>query len=357
MSMLQQFNEQENFANAKQQSYENVRFPHGFFRFMESMVFEQLITEDNKHIRVGQLNRWTNDIGIGGVRLETTKRPDYVDNNVGDMIVVGSPDNLTVFNNLLERYGVQYEGSNNPEDITLNIEYHNELNPKLWRRQSDTFVLHPDIQQALEDTAEAFYVFLDLPDLEIEDIIITGSSANYNWTDSSDLDLHIVINVQKAEQKYGKVAMKYFDMAKKVYNDLHDINIKGVPVEFYVQDEDEEHNSTGMYSLKDEEWVLEPQFEKPDYNDSDVRAKAAQWMDLIDDVCSSNKADIIDAFMKKLSKLRQAGLEKGGEFSVENLAFKTLRNEGFLDRLAECKIKSYDRVLSTEEEEWSKLRS
>lgn len=356
MSMLKQFNEQQNFDNAKQQSYQNVNFPQGFFQFMEALEIEQLVKVDQMRKQVGNLNRWTDDVGLGGIRLETSLRP-WINNNIDKVIVTGSQDSLSVFNNLLERYSVQYEGSTNPEKIELNIEYHKELNPKLWERQDDSFVLHPDVQQSLEDNAEAFYEFLELPELDIEDIIITGSSANYNWTDSSDLDLHIVVDMKAAEAAYGKLTIPYFDAQKKVFNELHDIKIKGIPVEFYVQDADEEHNSTGLYSLKDEEWVLEPQYEEPNYDNSAVRAKAAEWMDMIDDICTSNKPEIISNFAKKLSKIRQAGLEKKGEFSTENLAFKTLRNHGYLDKLANCKVKTHDKILSIEEEEmWRHLR-
>lgn len=355
MSMLQQFNEQECLDKANKQTYNNVQFPHGFFKFVESLVFEDLVSVSPKSKRIGQLYRWANDVNKGGIRLETSKFPE--NNGVGNMLVIGSSDNLIIFKNLLERYDVEYDGATKPEKIELNIEYHQDLNPKIWERADDAFVMLSEVQQSLEDATEAFYEFLDIPDLEIEDVILTGSSANYNWTNSSDLDLHLLVNMKDVESKYGKLTIPYFDAKKKVFNDLHNITIKNIPIEFYVQDTDEEHNSTGLYSLKNHEWVIEPKFEEPMYDDSAIKAKTAEWISLINDVCSSNKASVIEQLMKKLSKLRQAGLEKGGEWSVENLAFKTLRKEGYLDKLADCKVNTYDRALSVEEEEmWGQLR-
>lgn len=354
MSMLQQFNEQECLDKAKIQTYKNVQFPQGFFKFMESLTFENLTNTEPKSKRIGQIYQWVNDISRGGIRLETSSFPE--NNAVGTMEVIGSLDNLTIFHNLLERYDVEYDGATKPEKIELNIQYHEELNPALWKRTGDTFEMLPEVQQALEDSTEAFYEFLELPDLEIDDVILTGSSANYNWTESSDLDLHLVVDMKIAEQKYGVLTVQYFDAKKKVFNDLHDITIKKVPVEFYIQDKDEEHSSTGLYSLKNQEWVVEPTYSEPEFDDQAVKAKAADWIDVINKACSSNKANNIEQLMKKLSKLRQAGLDKGGEFSTENLAFKTLRNLGYLDQLADCKVNVFDRELSIEEEEWSNLR-
>jgi hypothetical protein len=53
--------------------------------------------------------------------------------------------------------------------------------------------------------------------------------------------------------------------------------------------------------------------------------------------------------------MRKAGLEKGGEFSTENIVFKTLRSSGALEKLNNCKTSIFDRELSIEDEEWGQL--
>jgi len=47
--------------------------------------------------------------------------------------------------------------------------------------------------------------------------------------------------------------------------------------------------------------------------------------------------------------LRQSGLENEGEFGVENLAFKLLRNEGDLDKLNDAHLQAVDNDLSLSE--------
>lgn len=48
--------------------------------------------------------------------------------------------------------------------------------------------------------------------------------------------------------------------------------------------------------------------------------------------------------MADIRRLRQAGLAQGGEFSVENLAFKLLRSRGKIDKLR----RHIDRLQSAE---------
>ena len=57
----------------------------------------------------------------------------------------------------------------------ITFEYHNELNPAIWTDNK----LKPEIQEKLLEIAEAFIDFLDI-DVEVEDITLTGSLANYN---------------------------------------------------------------------------------------------------------------------------------------------------------------------------------
>jgi hypothetical protein len=56
----------------------------------------------------------------------------------------------------------------------------------------------------------------------------------------------------------------------------------------------------------------------------------------------------IDSFKEKLKKYRSSGLEKDGEFSYENLVFKFLRRNGYIDKLFNFKNKLMDKNLSIE---------
>jgi hypothetical protein len=61
----------------------------------------------------------------------------------------------------------------------------------------------------------------------------------------------------------------------------------------------------------------------------------------------SDALDAIDRLKQKVRNLRKTGLSKDdGVYSVENLAFKTLRRSGDLERLSTLKNKAYDKHMS-----------
>ena len=51
-----------------------------------------------------------------------------------------------------------------------------------------------------------------------------------------------------------------------------------------------------------------------------------------------------NALKEKIHKMRKEGLQKGGEFSVGNLAFKKLRNDGYIEKLINVISEAYDRI-------------
>ena len=134
----------------------------------------------------------------------------------------------------------------------LTYEFHSELNPLIWTNKK----LNPDIKEKLLEIAEAFIEFIDI-DIDVEDITLTGSLANYNYTKYSDFDLHIVTDFTTYDAD-ADLLKDYFNAKKTVWNTTRDITIKGFDVELYVQNTSEPHHSTGVYSLKNDEWITEP---------------------------------------------------------------------------------------------------
>lgn len=207
------------------------------------------------------------------------------------------------------------------------VKFNDELNPKLFSGHR----LKPEIRKHLLEIAADFKQFLGVTDLELKDITISGSNAAYTYTATSDIDLHLVIDLPQADR--STVFRELFDAKKYQYNDLYDIKVKGYDVELYVQNANEKHISSGIYSLVTDDWVSIPK--KRDFADADISV-AAKFKDLLarsKDALKSNNSEQIAALLKKISLLRRAGLEAGGELSPENLAFKMLRKAGIIDRL------------------------
>jgi hypothetical protein len=56
--------------------------------------------------------------------------------------------------------------------------------------------------------------------------------------------------------------------------------------------------------------------------------------------------DQFENLKNKLKNMRGAAIQKGGEFSMENLAFKELRNRGYLDKMSKYEKSLQDKSLS-----------
>lgn len=229
-----------------------------------------------------------------------------------------------------------------------------DLYPKLW--DPNTKKLNHNINLKLKQVAQDFVRGFDYP-LKIKDIILTGSIANFNWNQFSDIDLHVLIDFNEIPDEYREAFKDYFDAKKQVWNKNHNIMIVGHEVEVYIQDINEPHYSTGVYSVLNDKWVAAPTFKKQDINYDDVINKTEDFIEQINKLSELiGKKDFqkaktgIDNLKKKIKKYRQAGLEGEGEYSTENLVFKMLRNGGYLETLSNLKFQAYDSDMSIEEE-------
>ena len=219
--------------------------------------------------------------------------------------------------------------------ITVN----RRLNPKIW----DGDTLDPAVAQKLKEIADAFQEFIGI-DLNVIDYTITGSNANYTWTDHSDLDLHIIVEGLPSDE-----ARELFNAKKALWAEQHNITIKGLPVECYVQGQEEKHHSTGVYSIANNQWLVEPKKIKPEVDDSAVEAKKDSAIHDIETALLSKDLNRLRAVKEKITKMRKAGLERAGEWSVENLVFKILRNLGLIDEIADKIRDLEDQELSLEQ--------
>lgn len=235
------------------------------------------------------------------------------------------------------------------EELDTKLEYHDTLNKKLW---DENDMLIPEVRTALIRIASAFEEFIDKDGkiFEIVDIIITGSNCNYNYTPQSDIDLHLIVNLDDIEDT--ELVSAFLTAKKTLWKDQHDIKIKGYDVELYAQDKNDHLVATGVYSIINNKWIEKPHREKLSIDNFSVQTKACDIINQIDNVIKGNATvKQIDDIKDKIRKMRQSGLSKGGEFSVENLAFKAIRNNGYFDKLNNLKKSITDKDLSLEHKE------
>mgnify|MGYP003342411562 FL=1 len=214
-----------------------------------------------------------------------------------------------------------------------------ELNKIFWDQNK---MLNPTIRLALLKVAEYFYDSIKLDKKPvIKDIVFTGSLANYNYSKYSDIDLHLLFDFEEMEGDMEMIE-QFFTLAKANWNDQHDVSIKGYPVEVYAEDYRSPHISTGLFSVMKNQWIKEPQKVTPVVDKLDVKTKVNYVNKLYNHFLTlykQHQTKGLDAnihkLREKIRQYRQAGLDRGGEFSTENIAFKVMRRVGLLDKLKE----------------------
>ena len=257
---------------------------------------------------------------------------------------------------------VIYE-STDPEDIDLSsFNIKTALNPKFWKDEH----LDSRIRMRLLDIADDFIEFLGVDWVKPDDVIMTGSLANYNWNKKfSDVDLHVLMDFSKVDKRTDFVK-EYFDSKKNLWNESHkDLSICGFPVEVYVQDSKEKHASTGVYSLDKDKWITEPNrksLKSSKINKEFIKKKVSEFMDKIDKIDDIYKSADNDSYKARkaseeaeklwaeIKAQRKQGLSNAkNEITNGNIIYKTLRRLGYLDKIFSLRDKSYDKVNSLDE--------
>jgi hypothetical protein len=205
------------------------------------------------------------------------------------------------------------------------IPYQETLNPLLWANNQ----LKTEIRYQLLLIARHFTEFLKVESMHLKDITISGSNASYGYSEFSDIDLHLVVDIPSDKPEL----VELYDAKKNQYNFTYNIKIKDIDVELYVQDSKQHHESAGIYSIINDNWIKEPKHQTPRVSEQEVNDKARNYVGQINQALKSSKLKLAKDTMDNIKRLRKSGLDDVGEFSVENLAFKVLRAHGKIDKL------------------------
>lgn len=238
-------------------------------------------------------------------------------------------------------------------ELEENIEKHDDLNPALFNQDA---TLKPDVKEKINEIVEEFLKdFIEVEvELTVQDIILTGSNASYNYTKDSDLDIHIIADTSKIEDTLNLHKVIY-NAYKSAFNKKFEIELNKVPVEIYVETQDTPLVSNGIYSVMNDNWVKEPVKEDIPEVDQEAIDKAFKpWEERYNTLLNKITDDTedeseIDKFIDELYELRTKGLAGEGEYSIENLVFKEMRNNGYLDNLKELRHKVIAQRLSLRE--------
>ena len=237
------------------------------------------------------------------------------------------------------------------KNIISSFKVQEELNPDIWYYDGESYKMKPEIRISLLDIVKDYTDFIDV-ELDIDDVTLTGSLSNFNWSEFSDVDLHILTDFEDKDP----LLKKYLDSRRIIWNSLRSVTTKGFDVEIYVQDNNEPHFASGVYSVLYNEWIVEPKQEEVTIDSKKILSKAKNWMSQIDKIENNSKRvdpeevlKDIDRFKSKIKKYRGSGLEDKGEYSYENLTFKFLRRNEYLKKLNDVRNSLIDKNLTLDE--------
>lgn len=221
------------------------------------------------------------------------------------------------------------------------IEMHDTLNPNVWEEDGH---LKPKIKNGILNIIDEFQQYIDF-DLPLIDVVLVGSNASYNYTDKSDLDIHLIVNFDNIDEN-KELVNALCQSWKSLFNNAYDITLGGQPVEMYIEDMETSTNSNGIYSVLNDKWLKFPEY--IEISEFDIDQDLEEVKIAVDDALNSNNYDEVSKMIDWLYYQRKLALQLEGEFSVGNLIFKAIRNEGLLDKLKEEKLRLRSEELTVE---------
>lgn len=218
-----------------------------------------------------------------------------------------------------------------------------QLNPKLW----DGWELKPEVLNGIKKICDFFINNHMDKSIKINpvDIHIVGSNAGFNYTDKSDVDVHIIDGNTNVDELTQYAQWK----AVRDFNKQYDITLKGVPVELYIENINSPAVSRGVFSVNKNKWITMPRIEYPSRNATEPTLNDKDsWVQLITQTIKNGSIEAIDMLLTKLYAMRKGSIASSGETGEGNLLFKALRDGGYVDKLKDAKDKAVSKELSVE---------
>ena len=100
------------------------------------------------------------------------------------------------------------------------LKYKKYLNPYIWEnyksKDFDEIKLKNTLRTDILKIAKLFIESFNIEGIEIDDILFVGSLANYNWSDYSDVDIHVVLNKSQFDGD-DDIIQELFDAKRAIF--------------------------------------------------------------------------------------------------------------------------------------------
>lgn len=233
------------------------------------------------------------------------------------------------------------KGSIAEETVRL---YNSGLNPMFWNPDK---TLKPEIRKQLLLVAGDFIKESELK-MRVFDVRFLGSLAGFNYTQESDIDLHITTDMKQLGIPDDQIVRFGKGISTK-WNEDHDVRIHNHKVELFIEDVKSVNRASGIYSLCQNKWLRVPQKLNIQFNKEGIKYLYYELTRKIDNAIATNEVIQMRDVLKRITDMRKVGLDSSGEFSTENIVFKLLRSKGWIEKLKNATNQQLDKDLSLNE--------
>ncbi|MBN1325013.1 MAG: hypothetical protein JW974_02240 [Alphaproteobacteria bacterium] len=222
----------------------------------------------------------------------------------------------------------------------VKIKNHKILNPKIWNQDGS---LRVDVENVINNIVVSVITSLaalaKIPvdvEKDMEDYFICGSSANYFYRNKSDLDIKIIVNIDRYLDKMDLKAFDiYCNFVGNFFIKKYLPKINGISVDISIT---RKKYTKSCYSVKNNKWVIYPirltdeDFKYISYRSNLYYLAIKKMINNI--IKDKNKhADIpkfYDYLVKKRYKSWSESFENRAPFSI---AFSYIRDTGLIDKM------------------------
>ncbi|MEI8180515.1 hypothetical protein [Aestuariivirga sp.] len=208
-----------------------------------------------------------------------------------------------------------------------------DLDPRIW----DGDKLREDVRQRTLEVIEYMFAELKLKNVTIQSVEVRGSNVSYEYDDAADFGVRVFLDTSAYKGSIEDLAARI-----KSYNAFIEVKhegkvlLHGVPLEvnFYVIRSARLNpvKGVGHYSITEDKWMERPAVQESKFDRNQMLADmtgvtttynglvTAYFADKQGFECSRWKD-----FSKSLGDYRNAGIDKSGTRSTENLVYRLLR--------------------------------
>jgi len=208
------------------------------------------------------------------------------------------------------------------------------LNPKFFNEDDS---MKESVRDSIEERAVSFVNKLGYKGSDIEDIILVGGNASYDYDDASDLDVTILMD---RDLNLDKKTIRLLGTTASNLTYRLSPSVDGTDLNFYISSRNVgglRPAKQGIYSFS-KGWVKKPT-KQSELEPNFLASKANYFLELIEECAADERPeadDCADKLLSKLKKYRLSGLTSAkGEESTPNLVWRTLSRSGYIQMLKE----------------------